>query len=209
MSRFHSLYTRYEQETAMQSASGLQWPAVYRLPVHGVPSEESPLVLRSENQMPKSMSLRQLTMLPFVTETLTVYSKAGWAYAGQWKGISFQTLLNLFSTPNLYPWVRIESFNGESYVMERNRLMNYRLVLECDGKPLTPLYGGPYWMHHFKNYIEYGIPHIKSIILLQGEHEISQPMARFGFSLDEALVAPGNYQALHLGREISVTQPGG
>jgi hypothetical protein len=204
MSRFHSLYTKYENEVALQSYSQRPFPALYREPVPSFNIENYTLQVRIENQLAKTVGLKQLSTLPAFKETRNIYSKAGWTYQGVWKGLSFQTLFSLFSTPQLYPWVRLETVTGDVCVLERKELLNYRIVTECDNQPLNIAYGGPLWVHCFDYYLEYAIPHVKSIILLQGEHQYQHPMEPLGFTLDQAPVASGEYYAIHQEQIIHV-----
>ncbi len=196
MTLFRSLQTRYEQKEAF-TKSTFPWPAIYRDPLPHIEPSQYALQIRIENQLPKSMPLKQLATLPSFNESRRITSKSGWTYYGHWKGLTFQTLFNLFSTPHLYPWVRIESLNGQHYLIDRKNLMNYRVITESDGNPLSVLYGGPLWVHCFDYYVEYGIPNVKSIVLLQGEHEYYHPNEALGFRLDQARVMPGSYYAIH------------
>ncbi len=197
MSLFRSLYTKYEQETEIYAQSIRPWPAIYRdrLPVFDINTYA--LQIRIENQHAKSMSLKQLATLPMFNESRRITSKAGWTYYGHWKGITFHTLFSLFTTPHLYPWVRLETLNGNNYVLERQALLNYRILIEGEGQPFSTLNGGPLWAHCFDYYLEYSIPHIKNIILMQGEHEYFHPNLDIGFTLEEARVHPGRYYDIH------------
>lgn len=197
MSLFRSLQTRYEQELELQAYSNRPWPATYREPMPEINLNSYTLQIRIENQLPKTIGLKQLASLPTFTEIRSIYSKAGWTYQGSWKGVTFQTLLSLFSTPHLYPWVRLESVTDKVYVIERRALLSYRIAMECDGQPLSVAYGGPLWAHCFDHYIEYSIPYLKSITLLQGEHSPCHPAETIGFRLDQAQVESGDYYAIH------------
>jgi hypothetical protein len=197
MSLFRSLYTRYEQEEEIHAGSIRPWPATYREPLPAFDLSQYSLLVRIENQIPKSINWKQLHALPSFTENRRLTSKAGWTYYGQWKGVSFQTLFSLFSTPNLYPWVRLESLNGEHALIERTALLNYRVLFECDGEALTTIYGGPLMVHNFDHYLEYSIPHLKSIILLQGEHQPYHPHTAIGFLPEKARVEHGRYYDIH------------
>lgn len=197
MSAFRSLYERYATEASQEKPWARPWPATYRDPLPYVKTEDFTLQIRIENQLAKTMNRRQLATLPHFTENRRITSKAGWTYYGQWKGITFQTFFSLFSTPNLYPWVRLELLDGQQVVIERTALLNYRALLECDGEDLSVLYGGPVWIHCFDYYVEYSIPHVKSIILMQGDHHYSHPHEKLGYTLDKARVEPGDYYAIH------------
>lgn len=196
MTLFRSLYTRYEEEEH-QAVTLRPWPATYRFGLPHVDLSQYTLQVRIENQLAKSINAKQLAALPSFTESRRMTSKAGWTYYGQWKGITFQTLFSLFSTPHLYPWVRIETLTDQYAVIERQKLMNYRLLMESEGEPLSTLYGGPLLLHCFDYYMEYSIPHIKSIILMQGEHEYHHPSAAIGFTPENARVEPGRYYDIH------------
>jgi hypothetical protein len=196
--RFHSLYTRFDQEATPEAPQTLRlWPAIYREPLPAFNLADYRLQIRIENQIPKLMSMAQLATLPSFTENRRLTSKAGWTYYGQWKGVTFQTLFSLFSTPNLYPWVRLETLTGQHAILERMAILNCRLLTAGDGEPFSTLYGGPLWVHCFDHYIEYAIPHLKSIVLLQGTHQVVHPAEALGFSLAEARVMPGTYYDIH------------
>ncbi len=204
MSLFRSLNTRFEQSTELQPERLRPWPAIYRQPLPHLNINEYSLQLRIENQLPKVMNQKQLTSLPMFNESRRITSKAGWTYYGQWRGLTFQTLFSLFSTPHLYPWVRIEGLNGEHYIIDYPSLMNYRIIMEGEGEPLSLLYGGPIWIHNFDFYVEYGIPYVKSIILMQGEHAYNHPSEALGFKREEARVLPGQYYGMHHERMITL-----
>lgn len=207
MTLFRSLYTRYEKESDLQSEQIPPWPAVYRRAIPDINLNNFSFQVRIENQLPKVMTVKQLLLLPTFNEAKNIYSKAGWMYQGRWSGLTFQTLFNLFSTPNLYPWVRLESLDNQIAVIERQALMNYRLVADCDGQPLSPLYGGPLWVQHFEQYVEYGFSHLKSVTLLQGEHEYQHPHQALGFPREDAEVSAGEYYAIHKEQIIAVERP--
>jgi len=197
MSQFRSLYLKQTQTAEHLGEKSRPWPATYSQGLPKLQTGEYSMQVRCENQLPRGMTLKQLSTLPGFTESRRVSSQAGWTYYGQWKGVSFQTLFNLFATTHLYPWVRLETMNNEEILIERSQLMNYRLVLECDGEPLSPLYGGPVWIHNFDYYVEYSLAHIKNIILIQGEHEYRHPHQKLGYDLQDARVKPGQYYAIH------------
>jgi hypothetical protein len=71
--------------------------------------------------------------------------------------------------------------------------MNYRILTDCNSEPLTKVYGGPLWVHNFDYYVEYSFPHLKSITLMQGDHEYTHPNVKIGFNLENARVGPGRY----------------
>ncbi len=195
MSHFRSLQVQAEDPVAQPQVH--PWPAFYRDFLPTSSREEAGLEIRIENQLPKVMDYKQLASLPSFRESRRIVSKAGWMYYGQWKGITFQTLFTMFSNPHLYPWVCLESLNGSRTMIERGALMNYRLLLECDGQALSPLYGGPIWLHCFDYYVEYAFPHVCRIVLMQGEHEYTHPSQAIGFTLEQARVVPGTYYAIH------------
>jgi DMSO/TMAO reductase YedYZ molybdopterin-dependent catalytic subunit len=197
MSLFRSLQTEYEQDAEHPSKTLRSWPATYRDTVPAVNFSDFTFQIRIEGQLAKFINLKQLAALPSFTENRRITSKAGWTYYGQWKGIAFQTFMSLFSTPHLYPWVRLETLDDTQYMIERKNLMNYRVLLECDGEPLTPLYGGPLWMHCFDYYLEYSIPHLKSVVLTDGSYESTPPQAKNGFTMDKARIEPGRYYDIH------------
>ncbi len=197
MSLFRSLYLREEKEKELQSFSERPWPSIFRDSLPTQPMSHYSLLVKIESQLPKSIDMKQLFTMPSFNENRRITSKAGWTYYGHWKGITFQTLFSLFANAQIYPWVRMESMTGLSYVINRQDLMNYRIVTECDGKPLSSLYGGPLWIHNFDYYIEYSIPHVKTITLMQHEAGPSHPMEKLGFDLSHARVEHGKYYDIH------------
>ena len=197
MSLFRSLHVRYEEADTLADSELRPWPAVYRDKLAHISLDDFALQIRIENQLPKTMGVKQLAALPSFTENRRISSRAGWTYYGQWKGLTFQTLFALFATPNLYPWVRLETATGEEAILDRSAVMNYRLVLAGDGQPLSPLYGGPVWAHHFDEYVEYSLPSLKSITLMKGDFEPKHPAWTLGFMPEQAHVAPGTYYDMH------------
>ncbi len=200
MTAFHSLYQQEQDDTEALRP----WPAVFREAVPPFDRRTFALQIRIENQLPKLVSESQLQALPSFTENRRITSRAGWTFYGQFKGTSFHTLLSLFSTPHLYPWARLESMNGQHSVMERKDLLNYRIVTEYNGQPLSTLYGGPLWVISFEEYIEYSIPHLKSIVLMQGEHTPYYPNDALGFKHEDAKLKPGRYYDIHHERMVTV-----
>jgi len=198
MTRFRSLYTRLEHETQTQGETLPPWPAIYRDGLPPLPSEA--LQIKIENQLPKVLTSAQLGALPMFNENRRITSRAGWTYYGHWKGVLFQTLFTMFANPAMYPWVRIESANGQHAILDRSSLANWRLITHANNEPLNTLYGGPVWMHNFDYTVEYAIPHVSKIVLMQGDYEAKHPAQAWGFNLDDARVAPGRYYDLHLER---------
>ncbi len=198
MSRFRSLYTRYEQEEERLGGLVRPWPATYRERLPHPSLDDFTLHVGIENQHAKAMTLKQIAALPSFNENRRITSRAGWSYYGHWRGVTFHTLMNLFSNPQFYPWVRLESANGEYFIIDRQALMQYRVVLDCDGAPLSTLYGGPIWVHNFDYYTEYAMPHIQSVTLLQGTHRYHHPNQALGFDPADARVHHGEVYDIHL-----------
>ena len=195
---FSSVYHRYNNQDATSAEKRQAWPGLYRDEVPSCLLEDYQLQVGVEKQTPRLLNLTQLKALPSFNEQRQLVSKTGWAYRGNWKGLTFQTLFSLFSTPHLYEWIRLESLTGDVMVVPRQELVNWRLLYECDGHPLTPLYGGPLWVHHFDFYCEFGFPHLKSMTLLQsGQYEWVHPKANLGYHLEHAKIDAGQYFLIH------------
>lgn len=197
MTLFHSLNQRYESQEAEAALSQLAWPGVFRDSLPDVTHEDFQFSVGIENQHAKLMQWKQIMTLPAFNESRRITSKAGWTYYGHWKGLTFQTLFSLFSTPALYPWVRLESLTGEVMVVERMNLSNWRIITESEGKLLSPLYGGPLLLHNFDYYMEYSMSNLAKVVLMQGNYEPLYPFAKRGLKLDDARVKPGQYYAVH------------
>lgn len=197
VSGFRSLNLQYEQEEALQAAQGRPWPATYResLP-NNLPANPT-LQIGLANQPAKVVGFRQLATLPFTQESRRIVSKAGWAYDGHWKSLSFQTVLSLLSASPPFPSIAVESWTNQQYVLPGDILANYHILLEENHQPLSTLYGGPIWIVDFNRYIEYGIPHVKSITVLANTASEEHPMQPLGFDLENAKIQPGSYYSIN------------
>ena len=204
MSRFRSLQSPLKSNEAQEV---LAWPALYRDGfVTPRLSNDFVFQIGIEKQLSKTMDMKQLQALPSFLEIRNITSKSGWTYQGKWRGVFTQTLLSLFSTPNLYPWIKLESFTGQHCILDRKSFFNSRLIWECDQQPLPVSYGGPLALHCFDHYIEYAFWQVKRIVLMTGEHEDYHPMQALGFLPEEALIASGEYYALHQQQMMYVEQ---
>lgn len=206
---FHGLYQRYETESAAASptAGATEWPPIYRGRLPHVDPVTFELEVSVENQSARSLSMAQIKALPTFSEVRLIASKFGWAYRGHWHGLTFQTLFSLFSTPHLYRWVKLESTTGEQMVIEREHLSAWRIVYACNDKPLSPLYGGPLWIHCFDHYVEYSFPHLHSMMFLQSnDHKATFPGDPLGYKLDDPMgrIQAGEYFSVHEHRVVSL-----
>lgn len=208
MSLFRSLYTQSLGEQEAQHANPA-WPGIYFGALPKTESLKSNLSIRIENQLGKTLTIEQLKTMPITSEARAIYSQAGWMFYGQWQSIPFNTLISLFSNPQLYNWIRFETLTGQVGILDRQALHNAKIIFEAENKPLDPLHGGPFMLHTFENYIEYSIPHIHSIILLQGDHPYQHPSQARGFEPDKAIIQPGEYYAFHQNQIIHLDRPGG
>ncbi|MCA9841193.1 MAG: hypothetical protein KC475_03650 [Cyanobacteria bacterium HKST-UBA03] len=208
---FHGLYQKKQQYQDAEVCDTFGWPPMYRfrLPDEHVSAPQNfDFEIGLESQPSRSLTMAQIKAMPTSTEMRLIASRFGWAYRANWSCITFQTLFSLFSNPNMYEWVQMTSLNHQRMIIRRDQLSQWRLIYACNNQPLTPLYGGPLWMHNFDHYVEYGFNHIQSLKLLQTTPDIPSNASckhswfhaeTLGYKLsdDDCRIAAGTYYAIH------------
>lgn len=174
------------------------WPASCRDGFVSVDSASFSLRLSTEdNRLQKDVPWQEILRLPATTEVQKLHSKSGWMMQGFWSTLTFQRLMTKMPGTEPYNWVELISLNGQRVVLPKSRLNNYRLIFKCDDKFLTPMYGGPLWVHCFEHYVEYGIPQIAEIRFLTAERPSYHPSQELGFPQTAMRVQTGNYYMIH------------
>jgi DMSO/TMAO reductase YedYZ molybdopterin-dependent catalytic subunit len=157
-------YQLYQEAHPAAADAGFSWPAtLLNLPA---PPENWQLTVGGEVQQPLTLTLEELQKtFPVKIQSRRWVSVHGWSVRAQWEGFLLQHLVEKVRPVNGVRYVKQTSLSGEVETLALKEALIHRTLLcfQANGRPLTPLYGGPLQLMCFHRYSYKGLGQLASI----------------------------------------------
>jgi DMSO/TMAO reductase YedYZ molybdopterin-dependent catalytic subunit len=209
---FRSLYTRYKNEleqTHTTPDTYLDLPATYREGLSMVDPEAWQMEIGGQVQHPQTIRMRDLQALPQITQNRRLVSAEGWTFRAEWGGIPLFQLVEQIRPDPQATLLRQTSMNGQVEFLPLAAALQNRALLcyNANGKPLSPLHGGPLRLLIFDRYSYKGMAQLARLDFVSAKEETPGFWETRGYPAD-GQIEPGKYYAFDLKKMRPVPQDG-